>query len=138
LVYCFSMGAPVFIAYFLQAIRARTLPNWIAPAVLPLFGLMVIYWDTRWRLGVKQVKPWLVTGLLMGFAFVILGHNTNLVQKLTGHYSPVNLDILHRVRQWDTAAQAVGVARRALMDEGKPVFIIADNYGLTGQFTFYL
>jgi 4-amino-4-deoxy-L-arabinose transferase-like glycosyltransferase/membrane-associated phospholipid phosphatase len=137
-VYCFSMGAPVFVAYFLQSIRARTLPNWIAPAVLPLFCLMVIYWDTRWRLGVKQVKPWLATALVMGFVFVILAHNTNLVQKLTGHYLPVKLDILHRVREWDTSAQAVGAASHALLDEGKPVFIIADNYGLAGQFTFYL
>jgi membrane-associated phospholipid phosphatase len=138
LVYCFSMGAPVFIAYFLQAIRARTLPNWIAPAVIPLFCLMTIYWDIRYRLGAKQVKPWLATGLVLGFAVVILGHNTNLVQKLTGHYLPVNLDILHRVREWDISARAVGEARRALLEEGKPVFIIADNYGLTGQFTFYL
>jgi len=138
LVYCFSMGAPVFIAYFLQAIRARTLPNWIAPAVLPLFCLMVVYWDMRWRLGVTQVKPWLVAALVTGFVSVVLAHNTNLVQKLTGHYLPVNLDILHRVREWDTSAQAVGEARHALEDEGKPVFIITDNYGLAGQFTFYL
>jgi membrane-associated phospholipid phosphatase len=138
LVYCFSMGAPVFVAYFLQAIRARTLPNWIAPAVLPLFCLMVIYWDAQWRLGVTQIKPWLATALVTGFAVVIVGHNTNLVQKLTGHYLPVNLDILHRVREWDTSAKAVGEARRALLDEGKPVFIIADHYNLAGEFTFYL
>jgi hypothetical protein len=25
-----------------------------------------------------------------------------------------------------------------LLEEGKPVFIIADNYGLAGEFTFYL
>jgi membrane-associated phospholipid phosphatase len=138
LVYLFSMGAPVFIVYFLQSIRARVLPNWIAPSVLPLFCLMAIYWDTRWRLGVAQVKSWLTTGLVLGFAMVIVGHNTNLVRKLTGFYLPVNLDILHRVREWDTSAQAVGEARRALLEEGKPVFIVADNYGLAGEFTFYL
>jgi hypothetical protein len=87
---------------------------------------------------VKQVKPWLVTALVTGFVSVILAHNTNLVQKLTGHYLPVNLDILHRVREWDTSAQAVGDARGALLAEGKPTFIITDNYGLAGQFTFYL
>ena len=138
LVYLFSMGAPVFIAYFLQAIRARILPNWIAPGVLPLFCLMTVYWDTRWRLGVTRVRPWLTTGLVLGFAVVIVAHNTNLVQKLTGHYLPVSLDMLRRAREWDTSAQAVGEARRALLEEGKPVFIIADNYGLAGEFTFYL
>jgi 4-amino-4-deoxy-L-arabinose transferase-like glycosyltransferase/membrane-associated phospholipid phosphatase len=138
LVYLFSMGAPVFIVYFLQSIRARVLPNWIAPSVLPLFCLMTVYWDTKWRLGVTQVKSWLATGLVLGFAVVIVGHNTNLVRKLTGFYLPVNLDILHRVREWDTSAQAVGEARQALLGEGKPVFIIADNYGLAGEFTFNL
>ena len=138
LVYLFSMGAPVFIAYFLQAIRNRVLPNWIAPSVLPLFCLMAVYWDTRWRLGVGQVKTWLKTGLILGFTVVILAHNTNLVQRFTGHYLPLSIDILRRAREWDTSAQAVGAARRALLEEGKPVFIIADNYGLAGEFTFYL
>ena len=31
----------------LHSFRSRVLPNWIAPSVLPLFCLMVIYWDTR-------------------------------------------------------------------------------------------
>ncbi len=56
LVYFFSMGAPVFLVYLGQSFRGRVLPNWIAPAVLPLFCLMVIYWDTRWRLGTARIK----------------------------------------------------------------------------------
>ena len=137
-VYLFSMGAPVFIVYLLQAIKARLLPNWIAPCVLPLFCLMAVYWDMRWRLGMIAVKRWLGVGLVLGFTVVLLAHNTNLIEKLTGKYLPVNLDILHRVREWDTSAAAVGNARRALLEEGKPVFIIADDYGLAGQFSFYL
>lgn len=138
LLYFFSMGAPVFLAYFLHSFRSRILPNWIAPSVLPLFCLMAVYWDTRWRLGLTRVKSWLTAGLILGAAMVILGHNTNLVQKLTGHYLPVNRDPLHRVREWDTTARVVDEARQRLLAEGKPVFIITDHYGLAGQISFYL
>jgi hypothetical protein len=99
---------------------------------------MAIYWDTQWRLGVRQVKTWLTTGLILGFTMGILGHDTNLVQKLTGYYLPVNRDPLHRVRQWDTTAYAVDQARQQLLAEGKPVFIITDHYGMAGQVSFYL
>ena len=63
LVYFFSMGAPPFLVFLLYSFHSRILPNWIAPAVLPLFCLMVIYWDARWRLGAARIKPWLNAGL---------------------------------------------------------------------------
>jgi 4-amino-4-deoxy-L-arabinose transferase-like glycosyltransferase/membrane-associated phospholipid phosphatase len=137
LVYFFCMGAPEFLAYLLHSFRGRVLPNWIAPSVLPLFCFMVIYWDTRWRLGARRVKPWLVTGISLGFFFVILAHDTNLVKKLTGSFLPVNKDPLHRVRGWSEVARVVGDARHELLAEGKPVFVIADHYGLVGEITFY-
>ncbi len=138
LVYCFSMGVPLFLAYALHSLRSRVLPNWIAPSVLPLFFLMVIYWDTRWRLGGAKIKRWLVAGLSLGVIFVPLGHDTDLVTKVTGWRLPVNQDPLHRVRGWTEVARVVGDARQELLAEGKPVFIIADHYGLVGVVSFYL
>lgn len=138
LVYFFCMGAPLFLAYLLHSFRSRVLPNWIAPAVLPLFCLMIIYWDTQGRLGAKWVKPWLKIGLILGAVLVALGHDTNLAGKITGHYLPLKLDPLHRVREWDKTALAVDQARQQLLTEGKPVFIIADRYGMAGEISFYL
>jgi membrane-associated phospholipid phosphatase len=138
LVYLFSMGAPVFLAYLAHSFRSRVLPNWIAPSILPLFCLMVLYWDTQWRLGAVKIKPWLVAGLGLGFVAVVLGHDTDLLQKLTGRYLPVNQDPLHRVREWSEVARVAGEARRELLAEGKPVFIIADNYQMVGVISFYL
>jgi membrane-associated phospholipid phosphatase len=138
LVYFFSMGAPLFLAYLIHSFRSRVLPNWIAPSVLPLFFVMVIYWDTRWRLGAARIKPWLVAGLALGFASVVLCHNTDLLPKLTGWRLPVNQDPLHRVRGWSGVARAVGEARQELLAEGKPVFIMADHYSLVGEISFYL
>ncbi|MGA2658497.1 MAG: glycosyltransferase family 39 protein [Verrucomicrobiota bacterium] len=138
LVYLFSMGAPLFLAYLLYTFHSRVLPNWIAPAVLPLFCLMVIYWDTQWRMGNAQVKGWLAAGLGLGLPLVILGHNTNGLARLIGRPLPVKLDVLHRVRQWPQVAAVVGQARQDLLAEGKPVFIIAGHYGLAGILSFYL
>jgi 4-amino-4-deoxy-L-arabinose transferase-like glycosyltransferase/membrane-associated phospholipid phosphatase len=138
LTYFFCMGAPLFVVYLLLSFRSRVLPNWIAPAVLPLFCLAVVYWDTRWRLGVTWVKPWLKVGLNLGAVMVLLGHDTNLVKAVTGYYLPVKLDPLHRVREWDKIALAVDEARQQLLSEGKPVFIITDHYGIAGEISFYL
>jgi hypothetical protein len=70
---------------------------------------------------------------------VTLAHNTDLIAKFTGgRYLPVNKDPLHRVRGWSDVARVIGDARRELLPEGKPVFIIAAHYGLVGQTSFYL
>ena len=138
LVYFFSMGAPLFLAYLLHSFHARVLANWIAPSVLPLFCLMVIYWDTRWRLGSEKVKAWFLAALGLGLPLVLVAHNTDLIGKLIGRPLPVKLDILHRARGWDDTAFAVDGARLAVASEGKPVFIIADHYGMAGQISFNL
>jgi undecaprenyl-diphosphatase len=137
LVYFFSMGAPLFLAYTLYSFHSRILPNWIAPSVLPLLCMSVIYWDLQWRLGAKWLLPCLKAGLLLGAAMVGLCHDTNLVRRFTGHYLPVKLDPLHRVREWDKTALAVEDARQTLAAEGKPTFIITAHYGMAGQISFY-
>jgi hypothetical protein len=138
LVYFFSMGAPVFLFFFLHSFRSRVFPDSIAPSVLPLFCLMAIYWDTRFRLGQTSIKTGLIAGLALGGVLCLVGHNTDLVKKLTGFYLPVKLDPLHRVREWDNTALAVDGARRQLLAEGKPVFVITDHWGMAGQLTFWL
>jgi 4-amino-4-deoxy-L-arabinose transferase-like glycosyltransferase len=138
MVYFFSMGAPLFLSYLLWSLHSRILANWIAPSVVPLFCLMVVYWDTRWRLGAARLKSWLITGLCLGFLVVILGHDTNLIAKLGGHPLPANFDPINRARGWGETARVVERARQELLSEGKPVFIIGDHYGITGQLTFWL
>ena len=53
LLFFFCMGAPVYLFHLLYTIHSRVFPNWIAPAVLPLFCLMVVYWEQRWREGAR-------------------------------------------------------------------------------------
>jgi len=138
LLYFFAMGAPVFLLNLAISFHSNVLPNWIALSVIPLFCLMVAYWDTRWRLGVNRIKPWLMAGLIFGFAAGLLFHNTDWIKKISGFYLPVNSDPLHRVRGWSDVARVAGEARADVLDEGKPTFIIAEHYGLVGVISFYL
>ncbi len=136
--YFFSMGAPLFLFYLLYTLHSRVLPNWIAPSLLPLFCLMVVYWDDRWRAGARWVKAWLFAGLWIGYILVILMHDTNLITKITGRSLPAAIDPLRRVRAWSETARVVGEERKRLLGEGKPVFLIGSHYGITGQMSFYL
>jgi hypothetical protein len=137
-IYLFCMGAPLLILCLLFSLRSRVHPNWIAPAVIPLFALTVIYWVDRFRQGATFVKPWFATGVATGFILVFLLHETDNVRSLTGVALPARLDPLRRVRGWNQTALHVRDARDSLLAEGKPVFIIADHYGIAGLISFYL
>lgn len=137
-VYLFAMGAPLFLVYLGYTARARVQPNWIAPAVIPLFCLAAIFWEEHVRAGGRAVRRWLSGGLAVGLLAVVLCHDTNVIGRLTGYYLPAELDPLRRVRGWSQAAALVGDARVALLGEGRPVFIIGDHYGICGLLSFYL
>lgn len=138
MVYCFSMGAPLFLFYFLYTFRARVQPNWIAPAILPLLCLGIIYWEKRWREGVRWFKPVLIGGFAIGFVGLLILHDTNIIGKLVGRHLMGRQDPLRRARGWSELAQKVEEARLNLAKEGKPVFIIGGHYGVTGLMSFYL
>jgi hypothetical protein len=114
------------------------MPNWIAPAVVPMFCLMLIYWQKRWRDGERWFRGWLIGGLSFGLAAVVLFHNTDVIAKIVGHPLPGDMDPLRRVRGYKESAAWLAQARSNLFKEGKPVFIICDHYGITGLFTFYM
>jgi hypothetical protein len=132
------MGVPVFLGHLLYSLHSRIQPNWIAPAIAPMFCLMLVYWDARWREGVRWVSKWLIGGLVFGFFVAVLLHESNLIGQLVGRPLPGEMDPLRRARGWKETAAFVERARQRLLLEGKPTFIIADHYGMTGLFTFYL
>lgn len=132
--YFFCMSAPVFLGHLLYSFHSRILPNWIAPAVLPMFCLMVVYWNERRRVA----KPFFAIGLALGFFAVTFMYQSNLIAKITGEPLPAEKDPTRRVRAWKQAAALVETAREELQQEGKPAFIICDHYGITGLFSFYL
>ena len=131
--YFFSMGAPLFLGHWLWSLHSRVQPNWIAPAVLPMFCLMMVYWQGR-----RGARSFLAAGLALGFLTVTIMYQTNFIGKITGRPLPAEIDPLRRVRASQPTAALVEQEREKLAAEGTPAFIIADHYGLTGLFTFYL
>ena len=138
LVYFFSMGAPLFLVGLLFGLRSRILPNWIAPSVPPLLCLLVGYWDPLWRLGVKSTRAALIAGLAIGLPVVIIGHDTQLVDRLIRHPLPISRDLLRGSRGWKEGARLVETARQELLANGRPVFIITGDYRLAAELSFYL
>ena len=132
--YFFCMGAPVFLGHFLWSFHSRILPNWIAPAVLPMFCLMVVYWNERRR----AAKPFFAAGVALGIFAIAIMYQSNLVSRIAGQPLPGEIDPLRRVRAWDVAATLVENAREKLAAEGRPAFIIAGHYGITGLYSFYI
>jgi 4-amino-4-deoxy-L-arabinose transferase-like glycosyltransferase/membrane-associated phospholipid phosphatase len=136
--YLFWMGGPVFLGYLGFSLYKRVFPNWIAPSVIPLLCLAVLYWYDRWKQGSPAPRRLLVAAMAVGLPIVILTHDTGLVQKLTGHPMPVEIDPTRRVQGWSELAAVVDKARRELALEGRPVFVVAAHYGLVGEITFYI
>jgi membrane-associated phospholipid phosphatase len=132
--YFFCMGAPVFLGHWLFSFHSRVLPNWIAVAVIPMFCLMVVYWDDRRRLA----KPFLTIGLALGFFAFAIMHQSKLVGKITGEMLPGSKDPTRRVQGWKQEAAFVEAEREKLQQAGKPAFIICSHYGITGLYSFYI
>lgn len=136
MLYLFSMGAPLFFFYLVYTARSQVQPNWIAPSVVPLFCLAAIYWESRWK--ERWVRSLFTAGACLGFAVVIVLHDTDIIREVTGRSLPAKSDPLRRVRSWSETARVIGEARNDLLAEGKPVFVIGDHYGITGLLSFYL
>jgi 4-amino-4-deoxy-L-arabinose transferase-like glycosyltransferase/membrane-associated phospholipid phosphatase len=137
--FLFSMGAPLFLLYLALSFHSRIELNWIAPSVVPLFCLMAVYWEARWK-GLRRLfNPLLGLGLGLGFLAAVLTLDANLLTKILQRAPPPGLDPLRRVLGWKELAQIAGQERRDLETRtGKPTFIIGEHYGFTSEITFYL
>ncbi|RME92098.1 MAG: phospholipid carrier-dependent glycosyltransferase, partial [Verrucomicrobia bacterium] len=139
LMYFLAMGAPLFLGYWLYTIRSRVHPNWIAPAVLPLFAVMVVHADRHWNELRLRWGRWLAAGLVMGGLAVGFLHDTDVAVAFAGKPLPPKLDPLRRVRGWAELGRIVEADRRRFEESsGRPVFVIGDHYGITGELSFYL
>ena len=136
--YFFCMGAPVFLGHWLWSFHSRILPNWIAPAILPMFCLMVVYWNEQFRSGWRWVKPVFATGMALGIFAIAIMYQSNLIGRLAG------AAVARRKRPVAPRARVGGGGaagrnqREKLQAAGKPAFIICSHYGITGLYSFYI
>jgi len=136
--YFFALSAPVLLGCWAYAFHSRVPPNSITPAIMPIFGLAVAYWDQRWREGARAVKAWLITGVMLGLPAVVLFYDSDLPRRIAKVSLPAYLDPLRPVRAISTMVDEVARARQELRREGKEVFIIGNDDSITGQIAFYL
>ncbi len=136
--YFFCMSAPILLGHLIWSFHSRILPNWIAPALPPMFCLMVVYWDARLRDGSRLVKPFLTIGLALGFFAAAIMYDSNLTGKITGRLLPGEKDPSRRLRAWKQSAQLAETEREKLQQQGEPAFIICSHYGITGLYSFYI
>jgi 4-amino-4-deoxy-L-arabinose transferase-like glycosyltransferase/membrane-associated phospholipid phosphatase len=136
--YLFCMGAPVFLGHLLWSLHSRILPNWIAVSILPMFCLMVVYWIEKFNSGWRFVKPVFIGGVALGIFAIAVMYQSNLIGKIAGQPLPGEKDPSRRVQAWNVEAALVENAREKLAAEGKPAFIIAGHYGITGLYSFYI
>ena len=123
------MSAPVFLGHWLFSLHSRVQPNWIAAAVPPMLCLMVAVWSqSKFR-----VKPWFITGILLGLVASAFMHDSGLLKFLVGKL-PGDKDPAHRLVGWRETAQLVETERTKFDTNA---FIIADHYGTTGLYSFY-
>jgi 4-amino-4-deoxy-L-arabinose transferase-like glycosyltransferase/membrane-associated phospholipid phosphatase len=136
--YLFCMGAPVFLGHLLWSLHSRILPNWIAVSILPMFCLMVAYWIEKFNSGWRFVKPVFIIGIALGILALAVMYQSRLIDKIAGQPLPGEKDPSRRVQAWNVEAALVENAREKLAAEGKPAFIIAGHYGITGEYSFYI
>jgi membrane-associated phospholipid phosphatase len=137
MLYLFCMSAPVFFGHLLYSLHSQVQPNWIAPAVPGMFLLMVLYWNDRLRAGSRLVKPFMAVGLALGFLVAAIMYDPDLVGKIAGAPLPAAKDPSYRLHGWDVTARTMEDEREKLAVGGKPAFIIAGDYGMASELTFY-
>lgn len=136
--YFFCLSAPVLLGHLLWSFHSRIQPNWIAPAILPAFCLMIAYWNEKFGNGGRFIKPVFTFGIALGFFAIAIMYQSNLISRLAGGPLPGEKDPARRVRAWKQEAVIVENAREKLQANGKPSFIICSHYGITGLYSFYI
>lgn len=132
----FWMSVPVLALYTMLSFHNRVLPNWIAPAVIPMFALMMLYLEeVHWCDVARRV---LLGGMVLGGVCVALLHDTSIPERTIGLRIPAYMDPLRRVRGWSKVSQLVATAKEEVENRtGRSTIVICNTYGLTSVVTFY-
>jgi hypothetical protein len=99
---------------------------------------MIIAALRRWQEGAVWTRHALMAGITAGWLIVVPLHDAKLVSKLIGTQLSSRRDPLTPVLGWSEMAKVVDQERRALISEGKPVFIIGGDPAAAALLAFYL
>jgi membrane-associated phospholipid phosphatase/4-amino-4-deoxy-L-arabinose transferase-like glycosyltransferase len=133
-----ALGAPLILGSTLFFLPPQTRLNWIAMSVIPLAGLLVMFWAGKFGEKPRLVSIGLGLGLVFGIASTALLHESGVIKIFTGSRFSPGLDPLQRVRGWTSMGRFVRGEYARLANEGTPAFVIGDNAGTTSLLTFYM
>lgn len=126
-----AFALPLVLVYTWIALHHDAEVNWTAPAAVTVAILAAEYWKDRSR-------KLLVTAFAIGAAMTIIGTNPDIVRAV-GIPWPLKNDPTARLRGWaDTARVVQDYRQRVEAHLGRPVFLIAENYGVAGSLCYYL
>ncbi len=123
-----AFSLPLVVGYAWIALHHDSEVNWTAPASVSLLILTVEFWIECVQSG--PMRRVAIGGIALGAAI------TSAAVVLT---TMVDLPYPARLRGWQQTAQVVGEVRKNVEQQlGRPVFLIAENYGVAGSLCHYL
>lgn len=126
-----AFALPLIAGYTWIALHHDAEVNWTAPAAVTVIILAAEHWKDRSRLLT-------VSAFVLGAVISIAGINPDIA-RAAGIPWPLKNDPTARVRGWrDTAKIVHDYRQRVEAQIGRPVFLIAENYGVAAALCYYL
>jgi hypothetical protein len=127
-----AFAMPILLLYLWIALHHDSEVNWTAPAFAGLFILTVAHYVER----ASRRLVWWTCGVAA--CITLVGLQPDVVRAL-GVPWPANRDATTRLRGWAETARAVDRFRTKVeADLKRPVFLIAENYGVAAELCYYL
>jgi hypothetical protein len=126
---------PLVLLYTWIALHHDAEVNWTAPASVSLLILVAQFADRLWHSDRRRIVNW---GVSLAAVMSLIGVNPDLI-RATGIPWSFDRDHTARIRGWEATAAAVQEFRqRYEQQSGRPVFLIAENYGVASELCYYL
>ncbi len=128
---------PLFVMYFLLALKKPGQPNWTAPAYLSMGILATAFWyegvkTSAWK------RTFAASGLVLGLVMSLVVLNFDLLRDI-GIPIPYKRDPGARLRGWKTTTIKIEELRKKFeAGSGKPAFLIGSSYQAAACVSFYL
>jgi 4-amino-4-deoxy-L-arabinose transferase-like glycosyltransferase len=130
-----AFALPLIVLYAWIALHHDAEVNWTAPASVSLLILVAQLADRFWHADQRKLVG---AAVGLGAVMSLVAVNTDLVRSV-GIPWPLQRDHTARLRGWQSTASEVHKFREQLERQlGRPVFLIAENYGVAAELCFYL
>jgi 4-amino-4-deoxy-L-arabinose transferase-like glycosyltransferase len=130
-----AFALPLVLMYTWIALHHDAEVNWTAPAAVSVLILVGQFFDRLWT---SDRRLWVSAAIAIGALASVVAVNPDIA-RAAGIPWPLKRDHTARLRGWKVTAQAVQKFRAEFEAKtGRPVFLIAENYGLAASLCYYL